>query len=137
MFRLALSPGVHEVPAAIAITALHWPDAQRWKLVPSMQFQVPSSLQSPVCAPVAPPLGVGTATLVVEEAAGTEEEDVGTETGVEVAAADDEIAVLNVVAVATPPVVTKTPPVGVLEDNVSLNLETCIQRRKSLTLQQL
>lgn len=90
-----------------------------------MQFQAPSSVQAPVCVPATPPVEAGGEALAVVVATGTEEdagaEDAGAEdTGAEEAGAEDEagteaeVAVLSVVGVATPPVVRKTPPVGVL-----------------------
>lgn len=135
MLRVSLTPGVHFVPGAMLIAALHWPEAQRWKLLPSMQFQAPSLLQAPVCAPLpppappAPPVGAGCEVVVV--ATGTEEdaeEEPAAEDEVadEDAEAEAEVVVMSVVAVAVAvavaasPVVRKTPPVGVLEDVVSL-----------------
>lgn len=116
------------MPCAIGITWLHWPEAHRWKLEPLMQFQAPSSVQAPVCVPVTVPVGVGCETTVVEVATGTEvvgtevAEDTGTEdTEAEDAGAEDEVAVIRVVGTSAPPVVKKTPPVGVLERIVSLD----------------
>ena len=46
---------MQEVPAGIAITTDHAPDAQRWKEVPPRQFHMPSVLQGPVKVPVVEP----------------------------------------------------------------------------------
>ncbi len=129
------TPGEQLVPAAMDKTADHWPDAQRWNEVPEMQFQAPSSVQAPFCAPVAVPadgvleLGGG----VAGEAAGgvTAEEAGGVAEGV---AGADDVTVCRVVGMGEamkvldapesllPPgpglepvlVVTKTPPAEVL-----------------------
>lgn len=104
------------------MATLHAPEAQRWNLVPSMQFQAPSLLHAPVWAPTGvplPPVGAGKA-MLVEVAAGTEveagTEEAGTEdVEAEDAAAEDEagtetdvVAVMRVVGVTT--VVKKTVP---------------------------
>ena len=44
-------PALHSVPEASCCTTDHWPDAQRWKELPPIQFQAPSVLQEPVKAP--------------------------------------------------------------------------------------
>jgi hypothetical protein len=53
--RLSLWPGVHEVPAGMAMTTDHAPEAQRWNEVPPRQFHIPSVLQGPVKAAVVGP----------------------------------------------------------------------------------
>jgi hypothetical protein len=59
---------------------------------------------------------VGCKTVVAEVATGTAEDAGAEDTGADDdAGAETEIAVLRVVGLATPPVVRKTPPVGVLE----------------------
>jgi hypothetical protein len=109
-----------------------------------MQFQAPSVVQAPVCAPVTvpePPVGVGGETTVVEVAAGAEEDDSAgaDDAGAEDAGAEDdagaEADVTRVVGAATPPVVRKTPPVGVLEDGeVSVDLVTGITVKISIVV---
>lgn len=47
MFNVSETPPLHDMPAAICNTALHWPDAQRWNALPlAMHAQAPSSLQA-------------------------------------------------------------------------------------------
>lgn len=43
-------PAVQVVPDAICWGEVHWPLAQRWKVLPPMQFQEPSGLQEPLSA---------------------------------------------------------------------------------------
>jgi hypothetical protein len=70
------------VPGAMGMTGDHWPEAQRWKEVPSMQFQAPSLVQGPELAPVEgvegpepepePVLGAGAGAAVVVAGGATE-----------------------------------------------------------------
>ena len=45
------TPALQLVPPAMAWTADHWPEAQRWKLVPPIQFHAPSFVHAPVKPP--------------------------------------------------------------------------------------
>ena len=72
MLREFDMPGVQVVPAAIAIGADQTPEAQRWNEEPfAEQYQAPSFVQGPDCAPVVVlvPLGAGTPADATEEAA--------------------------------------------------------------------
>lgn len=122
------TPGVHDVPAAIAIGTLQLPLAHRWKDVPPMQFHAPSSVQAPdsvlpppldplpVPLPVAVPVPAGAAADVVPaDAAGT------VDVARVVAAAVSEVA-----AVPPPPWdVRKTPPEREEAEDETLEQRDC------------
>ena len=70
MARESDTPGVQDVPAAMAIDVDQTPEAQRWKEEPSAeQHHAPSSVQGPDCTPVVDPLGAGAPADATEEAA--------------------------------------------------------------------
>lgn len=82
-------PGVHDVPAAIAMGVDQTPEAQRWnEEPPARQNHAPSFAQAPDCAPevVVAPLDAGTSADATEDAAaGVELAGIGETTAVDVA----------------------------------------------------
>lgn len=99
MFRVELVPVWQVVPAAIGITADQTPEAQRWKLEPSMQFQSPSLVQAPVRPVPTAPEG---------EAAGV----VPVEVGIEVSTEVTTLAVVEVCMVVGAAIVVVDSPGG-------------------------
>jgi hypothetical protein len=92
------------VPAGIAITIDHSPEAQRWKEVPLRQFHIPSVLQGPVKPTVVEPEDdeFDEGTMLGVESAGIAEvarDEAALATAAEVVATTD----VKVVAIVLPP----------------------------------
>lgn len=119
-------PGWHWVPVAMACTADHSPDAQRWYESPPIQFHAPSSVHSVPAAKAPPPLPPA---LEVPVEPGAEAVAVVSEPELE---PDELITVASVVACeVAPPLlplepseVTKTPPGRELLGSCELGITT-------------
>jgi hypothetical protein len=110
---VSATPGLQLVPAAMGIVALQAPLAQRWKAVPPMQFQAPSSVQGVPAAKVPAAEEPVPVPVPVEEAA-----DVVAEPAPESADLVAVVSVVGAAAVAELPTVTKTPPGRSVEDEL-------------------
>jgi hypothetical protein len=100
MLRVSDIPGVHVVPAAIAIGADQTPEAQRWNEEPlARQNHAPSFVQAPDCAPedVVLPVESGKSEDETDDAAaGTELTGIGETTAVDVTVASGAVDVVSV-----------------------------------------
>jgi hypothetical protein len=100
MLRVSDIPGVHVVPAAIAIGVDQTPEAQRWNEEPlARQNHAPSFVQAPDCAPedVVLPVESGKSVDKTDDAvAGTELTGIGETMAVDVAVASVAVDVASV-----------------------------------------